>query len=233
MGDNWATHAKVWADHGWEVHAIDQRNHGRSPQTTEHSYDAMSADLEAYMDDKGLSSAHILGHSMGGKTAMNFAVSRPNRVDSLMIIDIAPKSYPIHHQHFIDAMRSLNFSLLKSRTEVDEALALQVDNEGIRQFFLKSLYRKTRDEFAFRFNLDAIEANLDMVGEPLEFGYYNKPTLFIGGAMSGYILPEDHDRIHELFPEAEIISISNAGHWVHAEAREAFSEATLQFLAQQ
>lgn len=231
MGDNWATHAKLWAEQGWQVHAIDQRNHGRSPHVPEHNYEAMAADLEAYMDEHNLESAHLLGHSMGGKTAMHFAVSRPHRVKALVVVDIAPKAYPIHHQGYIDAMRSIDFTTVTKRSEADEQLAKTVGNAGIRQFFLKSLYRATKDRFAFRFNLDAIETHLDEVGTPLEFGYYDNPTLFIAGGMSGYIEPGDHDKIYEHFPQADIQTIANAGHWVHAEAFEAFSEMVRAFLA--
>jgi pimeloyl-ACP methyl ester carboxylesterase len=198
---------------------------------SEHNYEAMAADLEAYMDEHNLESAHLLGHSMGGKTAMHFAVSRPHRVKALVVVDIAPKAYPIHHQGYIDAMRSIDFTTVTKRSEADEQLAKTVGNAGIRQFFLKSLYRATKDRFAFRFNLDAIETHLDEVGTRLEFGYYDNPTLFIAGGMSGYIEPGDHDKIYEHFPQADIQTIANAGHWVHAEAFEAFSEMVSAFLA--
>ncbi|MEY2971007.1 MAG: hypothetical protein RLZZ599_1380 [Bacteroidota bacterium] len=230
MGDNWATHAKLFAEQGWEVHAIDQRNHGRSPQLPEHNYDAMVADLEAYMDTHGIEKATMLGHSMGGKTVMHFAVARPARVEALIVVDIAPKSYPVHHQVYIDAMQSLDFNTLSSRKEADELLAKTVFNEGIRQFFLKSLYRKTKDQFDFRFNLDVLADQIEFVGEALEFGYYDAPTLFIAGAQSGYILPEDHQKIFEHFPQARIHTIEGAGHWVHAEAFEEFSTIVLEFL---
>jgi pimeloyl-ACP methyl ester carboxylesterase len=232
MGDNWATHAKIWAEKGWQVHAIDQRNHGRSPHLSEHNYEAMAADLEAYMDQHNLEAAHLLGHSMGGKTAMHFAVSRPTRVKALIVVDIAPKAYPIHHQGYIDAMRSIDFKIVTKRSEADDQLAKTVQNAGIRQFFLKSLYRANKETFAFRFNLDAIETHLDEVGTPLKFGYYDNPTLFIAGGMSGYIEPSDHDKIYEHFPQAEIETIANAGHWVHAEAFEPFSEMVSEFLAE-
>ena len=233
MGDNWATHAKNWSELGWQVHAIDARNHGRSPHHQEHNYEAMTTDLEHYMDTHGLESAVVLGHSMGGKTAMHFAVTRPTRVEALIVVDIAPKAYPIHHQVYIDAMRSVDFSTVTRRQEVDDIIARTVGNAGIRQFFLKSLYRKTKTELGFRFNLDALEANLDIVGEPLEFGYYDRPTLFVAGAMSGYIKAEDHDRIYQLFPDAHIETIEGAGHWVHAEAFEAFDACIVKFLSQE
>ena len=230
MGDNWATHAKYWAGLGWEVHAVGQRNHGKSPHLGLHNYDVMAADLEAYMDAKGLNTAVILGHSMGGKTAMNFAVSRPERVQALVVVDIAPKAYPIHHQGYINAMKSIDFNTIHSRGAVDAILAKSVDNAGIRQFFMKSLHWQTKEKLAFRFNLEALEDQLQEVGTPLEFGYFDRPTLFIAGGASGYITAEDEDAILDHFPAARIETIAQAGHWVHAEAREPFSKLVVDFL---
>ena len=230
MGDNWATHAKHWAGLGWEVHAVDQRNHGKSPHHGIHNYEVMAADLEAYMDAKGLNTAVILGHSMGGKTAMHFAVSHPERVRALIVVDIAPKAYPIHHQGYINAMKSVDFDAVHSRSSVDAILAKSVDNAGIRQFFMKSLHWQSKEKLAFRFNIDALEDQLQEVGTPLEFGYFDRPTLFIAGGASGYITVEDEDAILDHFPAAHIATIANTGHWVHAEAREPFSELVIDFL---
>jgi pimeloyl-ACP methyl ester carboxylesterase len=182
------------------------------------------------MDAKGLNTAVILGHSMGGKTAMHFAVSRPERVRALVVVDIAPKAYPIHHQGYINAMKSVDFDAVHSRSSVDAILAKSVDNAGIRQFFMKSLHWQSKEKLAFRFNLDALEDQLQEVGTPLEFGYFDRPTLFIAGGASGYITVEDEDAILEHFPAAQIATIANAGHWVHAEAREPFSELVIDFL---
>lgn len=230
MGDNWASLAKEWADLGWEVHALDARNHGRSPHHPEHNYDAMVADTMAYMDRHNLERPVVLGHSMGGKTAMHLAVTHPERVGALVVVDIAPKAYPIHHQVYIDAMRGVQFEGVKRRGEVEEQLATLVGNAGIRQFFMKSLHRSESGQFAFRFNLEALDKHLALVGTPLEFGHYMGPVLFVAGALSGYIKPEDHEEIYAHFPDAEIKVIPNAGHWVHAEAREAFHAVIVQFL---
>jgi len=173
-----------------------------------------------------------LGHSMGGKTAMYFAVSRPARVRALIVVDIAPKAYPVQHQGYIDAMKSIDFSKIEKRSDAEEQLSHVVTDAGIRQFFLKSMYRTSKNSFAFRFNLDVLEAHIAFVGEPLEFGYYDQPTLFVAGGMSGYIEPADHEQIYDLFPQAEIKTITNAGHWVHAEVREAFSEMIEAFLGE-
>jgi pimeloyl-ACP methyl ester carboxylesterase len=190
----------------------------------------MAADLEAYMDERGLNTAVVLGHSMGGKTAMHFAVSRPERVQALVVVDIAPKAYPIHHQGYINAMKSIDFNTIHSRGAVDAILAKSVDNAGIRQFFMKSLHWKTKEKLAFRFNLDALEDQLQEVGTPLKFGYFDRPTLFIAGGASGYITADDEDAILDHFPSAHIETIANAGHWVHAEAREPFSKLVVEFL---
>ena len=161
---------------------------------------------------------------------MNFAVSRPERIQALVVVDIAPKAYPIHHQGYINAMKSIDFNTIHSRGAVDAILAKSVDNAGIRQFFMKSLHWQTKEKVAFRFNLEALEDQLQEVGTPLEFGYFDRPTLFIAGGASGYIAAEDEDAILDHFPAAHIETIANAGHWVQAEAREPFSGLVVDFL---
>jgi len=231
MGDNWTTHAKIIASSGWQVHAVDQRNHGRSPHHEQHNYDALAADLEQYIEDQKLENVVLLGHSMGGKTVMNFAVRNPHMVDALIVVDIAPKAYPIHHDAYIEAMKSVDFNTAKSRKDVEAVLSKTLSSPGIIQFFMKSLYWKTKEELSWRFNLLGLESELHQVGEALEFGYYNGPTLFVAGGMSGYIEERDEAKIHEHFPNATVQTIDSAGHWVHAEAREAFATCIADFLA--
>jgi esterase len=231
MSDNWLTHARHYAELGFEVHTLDQRNHGQSAHSTDFSYQIMAEDVQEYMDDHSIEKACILGHSMGGKVAMLFACQHPEKVEKLLVIDIAPKAYPIHHQVYIDAMRTLDFELLKSRSEADRALGKHIENFAIRQFMLKSLYWKEKGRLAFRFNLDAIEANLAMVGEALlEDAEYLGDTLFVRGEESNYVLDDDEELIHQHFPLAHIYTVAGAGHWVHAEAAEEFSEVTSKFL---
>lgn len=230
MSDNWATHAKIFTQHGWQVHAVDQRNHGRSPHTTGHNYDEMSSDLERYIRRHNLNNVVLMGHSMGGKTVMNFVVRLPSLVDAMIIVDIAPKAYPVHHQAYINAMKSIDFTKDNSRKAIEAKLSKQLNNPGIIQFFMKSLYWKSREELAWRFNLSALEINIDEIGAALDYGYYNGPSLFISGGKSGYILTEDHDSINEHFPQAGIVTIPEAGHWVHAEAKDSFSAEVLDFL---
>jgi pimeloyl-ACP methyl ester carboxylesterase len=231
MSDNWLTHAKKYAELGFEVHVLDQRNHGQSPQSDDFSYQLMADDLLEYMDDHNIEEARILGHSMGGKVAMLFACQHPKKVERLIVVDIAPKAYPIHHQQYIDALKGIDFSSLQSRGAADEALKKEISNFAIRQFLLKSLYWKEKGQLALRFNLEAIEANLDMVGEALlDDAEYLGETLFINGGQSNYITPNDEELIHHHFPLAHNYTIKQAGHWVHAEAAEEFSEVTTQFL---
>ena len=138
MGDNWTTHAKIIARNGWQVHAVDQRNHGRSPHHMEHNYKALAADLELYIEDRKLQNVVLLGHSMGGKAVMNFAVRHPNLVDALIVVDIAPKAYPIHHDAYIEAMKSVDFNTAKSRKEVEVKLSMTLSSSGIIQFFMNT-----------------------------------------------------------------------------------------------
>lgn len=231
MSDNWQTHGKAWAEGGYEVHLLDLRNHGQSPHSAEHNYQIMADDVLEYFDQHQIKSALVLGHSMGGKVAMLFASQQPDRTEKLIVVDIAPKGYPVHHDEIIQALRALDFSVIKSRGAADEMLSKYLTMPSIRQFLLKSLYWKTKDQLALRFNLDAIENNIQMVGEPLAaLAYYDAPTLFIRGALSNYIKDSDFGLIHQHFPQAKVVTITNAGHWVHAEQAETFATEIANFL---
>lgn len=231
MSDNWQTHGKSWADAGFQVHLLDMRNHGQSPHSPEHTYQAMADDVLEYFDDQKIENAIVIGHSMGGKVAMLFASQHPARTDKLVVVDIAPKGYPVHHDEIIAGLRALDFGVLKSRGEADKVLGQHLSIPAIRQFLLKSLYWKTKEELAFRFNLDAVEANIDMVGAPLAtLAFYDQPTLFVRGALSNYIKDGDEQLIHRHFPQAKLVTIPNAGHWVHAEQAAAFYKAIGTFL---
>jgi len=231
MLDNWQTFAKAIATKGFEVHMLDMRNHGKSPQSLEFSYQVMADDLEEYLDDQNIESAHILGHSLGGKVAMLFATENEFRTRSLTVVDIGPRAYPVHHQEIIDALMDLDFSEIKTRGDAFKELGKRISNSAIRQFLLKSLYWVEKNKLAFRFNLSVIEANLQMVGEGLyTHAEYNGPTLFIDGALSNYIVPEDEPLIKKHFPQANIVTIPNTGHWVHAEQPQLFYEAMEAFI---
>ena len=231
MSDNWKTLGKQYATQGFEVHLVDQRNHGRSFWSEVFDYGTMAQDLLRYMDSKNLIKAVILGHSMGGKTAMQLACTQPERVSKLLVADIAPRPYPPHHDYILEALEALPLAQLKSRTEADEALAHNLDNWGIRQFLLKNLYRKSPGEFGLRFNLGVLKTKMREIGEPLpEAMLYEGPTLFLRGGASGYITDQDLSLIRYHFAQAKLITVDGAGHWLLAEQPQAFFESSLGFM---
>ncbi|WP_152285605.1 alpha/beta fold hydrolase [Flavicella marina] len=217
MGDNWKSQANKLAE-DFQVHMIDQRNHGRSFHSDDFDYELLVEDLLHYMEFHSLEKAIILGHSMGGKTAMLFAVNYPEKVEKLIIADIAPKNYPPHHHQILEALNAVDFSKITLRTQVDDVLKEYIDEEGVRQFLLKNVYRETKETLAFRFNLESLTENNHEIGEPLpSFTEYNGPTLFLKGENSGYISDDDTGLIQAHFSNSDIKTISNAGHWLHAE----------------
>jgi pimeloyl-ACP methyl ester carboxylesterase len=191
----------------------------------------MAADIKEFINEYALQNAVIIGHSMGGKTAMYFACKLPELLEKLIIVDISPKKYPVHHQEIIDALFSLNLSKIKNRNEADEELSIKIKDFSVRQFLLKNLYRQTSETFAWRFNLPVLAKNIEIIGEALySDAEFLKPTLFIGGSNSNYILSDDENLIFRHFPKAQISIVKDAGHWIHAEAPEVFVEICFKFL---
>jgi len=230
MGDNWRTLGRRYAEDGFEVHLIDQRNHGRSFHRPEFSYQLMSGDLLAYCNEKSLDKVRIIGHSMGGKTAMQFATSHPDLVSHLLVADIAPKHYPLHHQDILKALHALNFDEINSRGEADEVLSKYISEAGIRQFLLKNLYWVEKGRLGLRINLPVLTEKIEEVGKALPEGaIFEGPVLFLGGERSGYIQPMDELLISRHFPKAQIDHIPGAGHWLHAENPDAFYQRSLEF----
>lgn len=231
MSDNWKTLGKEFADAGYEVHLIDQRNHGRSPHSPEFSYLEMAKDIKEYCDQHNLKNCILLGHSMGGKTAMLSAALFPHIIDKLIVVDIAPKYYAPHHQQILKGLKAIDDATLTSRGEAEELLSEYIKEPAVRLFLLKNLYWKTKEKLGLRLNLDVLTDSVEALGEELPGDKsYNKPTLFIKGEKSGYITPEDRSLIESHFPDAEIVEIPGAGHWVHAENKDAFYEAVMRFL---
>jgi esterase len=229
MLDNWFTLGKRFGEN-FTVYLIDQRNHGQSPQSDEWNYKVMSDDLLEFFNENNIEKATIIGHSMGGKTAMYFAGKHPERVKKLVIVDIAPRFYPIHHDTILAALLSIDLENLKSRNEADALLSKYISDFGTKRFLLKNLARKENDntKFEWKFNLPVIAKNIHEIGIETSEGS-SAPTLFICGEKSDYINPSDESEIKKLYPNSDITSI-NSGHWVHAEKPEEFYNAVMNFL---
>jgi esterase len=230
MLDNWQAPGRLLEDE-FQVILVDARNHGHSPHSELHSYDTMVEDMIELMDHLALDSAHILGHSMGGKVAIKLAQEFPNRVDKLIVADIGPKFYPIHHQDVLAALRAVPLESLSKRTDAEPYMNPFLSEPGVRQFLMKSLFHPDRHSFAWRFNLDSIEANIENVGEALDELDYEGDTVFIRGGNSNYITDSDWPDIRMLFPNSYLVTIDGAGHWLHAEKPKEFVDAVKDFLS--
>jgi pimeloyl-ACP methyl ester carboxylesterase len=231
-GDNWVNIARDLSDR-FEVFVVDQRNHGQSPHSEVHDYPSMREDLREFMDSKGIQKAVLIGHSMGGKTVMSFAEAWPERVQSLISIDIGPKSYrnlalasksAANHPAMIDAMLELDLAKMTSREEIDHALGPRIGSGRVRGFLLKNVRREADGSFGWRINLSALANNIDKIFEGMDRdaiasrgGITGFPVLFISGGNSDYIRVQDHSLLRDIFPTFEVVSIPGTGHWVHAE----------------
>ena len=220
--DNWQTLARRWAaEAGLRVITVDLRNHGRSFHSPTHSYAEQAADVLALLDHLALDPARltVLGHSMGGKVAMCLALDYPERLAQLIVLDIAPRFSDMAHQDDIVAgLRAVNLSTIQSRQQAEAALAQHIRQPGVRQFLLKNLYRQEDNSFAWRINLPVLAANLPAIGQAISGAPFLKPTLFIRGGKSDYITTDDKlHSIPALFPNSQVATVPDAGHWVHAE----------------
>jgi esterase len=230
MSDNWVSHARRLAD-DFSVYAIDQRNHGRSGRHQVFNYTAMADDLLEFMETYNIDSAHMIGHSMGGKTVMQFALEYPARVDKLIVADISADEYNHRHDILIETMLSVDLSRYSSRAEVEKELEKTIPDMAVRLFLLKNLYWKDRTSLGWKANLEVILENLPeifrAIDSPVPFA---KPTLFIRGSNSPYIQQKHIPRIKNLFPHSFIETIEGASHWLHAEKPDEFYQLTLNFL---
>ena len=231
MGDNWKSIALRLSSAGYQSHLIDQRNHGRSFHSQNFSYESMANDLKMYCDHHKLKDFILLGHSMGGKTAMLFAAINPDSVIKLIIADIAPRFYPIHHQQILQGLSKLDFNFIDSRKKADIQLSKHVDDFVVRQFLLKNLYWVCPGVLGLRLNLKILMENVNEIGESLPSNLtVNTETLFLKGDRSEYISDKDINLIGNQFEKFSVKTIPNSGHWLHAENPEDFFTEILNFL---
>jgi len=227
--DNWYSISKA-LDNEFTMYLVDQRNHGDSPHSDEWNYAVMAADLLELVDKEGLEKIFLMGHSMGGKVAMTFAVNNPERVERLIVADISPRYYPVHHEVILDGLQTINLPEIKSRKEADDALATYIPDFGTRQFLLKSLGRNA-DGFYWKINLPVIVKHIEEVGKALATeSIYKGKVLFLAGEKSNYIQEKDMESILAHFPSYEFHWIPNAGHWLHAEQPQAVVAELRKFL---
>lgn len=228
--DNWTGLSKRLAQ-DFAVYAVDQRNHGASPHSAEFNYDVMASDLRKFFADHSISQAHVMGHSMGGKTAMQFAMDYPELVSKLVVVDIAPKNYPPHHNEIFAALNDIVPEQFFSRSDVDRALSEKILDAPVRQFLLKNLTNRPEGGLQWKIDLESIWKNYDQITKtPRSAKSFSKPTLFIRGERSDYVTDADAPAIKAIFPESQIATIPNVGHWVHAESPNEFLRMVFSFL---
>ncbi|MCS6967998.1 MAG: alpha/beta fold hydrolase [Cytophagales bacterium] len=229
--DNWQTVARTLAEI-YHVVLADLRNHGRSFRAESMSYPEMAADVAHLIEYLQPLRTTVVGHSMGGKVAMQLAADFPNHLQKLVVIDIAPRAYPPHHQHILEGLNAIPLDKLQSRQQAEEILSHYVDLPSIRQFLLKNLYRTEDNRFTWRFHLPVITREIQQIGAPLTYSQpINIPALFVKGERSSYITDEDAVQIANIFPHSQLITIPNASHWVHAEQPTALIKALHTFVA--
>jgi esterase len=231
QSDNWNTLAKQISEAGYEVYVVDQRNHGLSPHSTTWDYHSMSDDIQELAQDLGLEKCILLGHSMGGKTAMQFALEHSALLDKLIVADMAPRYYLPHHQSVLQGLQAVDFKTIKNRKEAEHILSQYIDDNGTKQFLLKNIYWKDNGEMDWRFNLNVINKEIENVGKAIQAdASCDVQTLFVRGEKSDYIQDSDLELIHEIFPRSYVETIPGAGHWIHAEQPKAFLKCILDFV---
>ncbi len=232
MLDNWQSFGKKLADHGYMVYLIDQRDHGKSPFTNAFNYKILAEDLAVFMQENWLYNAHIIGHSMGGKTAMQFCFDYEDMVAKLVVVDVWNKVYKAGHEVIFQAIRDLDVDNTENRDDIYVHLKKYGLDEVTTQFLLKNINRKKEGGYEWKMNIALLESSynniLTKVGE--ENQTTDKKTLFIRGGDSNYILEPDFANIHRQFTNAQIATITHAGHWVHADKPTELLNAILAFL---
>jgi len=229
--NNWHSHAAVLGER-FRVLTVDQRNHGGSPHSAIMSYAAMAEDLREFISDQNTGPIQLLGHSMGGRTAMQFALTYPSEVQRLVVVDIRPQGDRPSHTHILEAMQGVDLSRVWTRGDVDATLAPLIPDQAERQLLATNLKRTEEGTFRWKINLDAIAARYaEIIGPVTAAGRFGGPTLFLTGGRSTYVGAADHPGILDMFPNAQFVEISHAGHWVHADAPAEFRRIVMDFLS--
>lgn len=232
LSDNWASLAKKFAEH-YTVYTVDLRNHGQSPHSDQWKYWIMAEDVLELIQNENLKDVILIGHSMGGKVAMYLTLDSPELISRLIVVDIAPRKYPVGNEDVVAALLKVHPEKLASRKEAEEILSKELKDNGTIQFLLKNLYHKEengKEHLDWRFNLPVIAKNLAVVAEATdEPAGSDVMTLFIRGEKSNYITKEDEAEINRVFPRSTIKTIAGAGHWVHADKPEELFDVVMQF----
>jgi len=234
MSDNWKTLSGRFSKDGFQVHSLDLRNHGRSFHSDAFSYQLMIDDILNYCDFHNLKKINIIGHSMGGKLAMFFAVTHPELVEKLIVVDVSPKEYSKEHHGILNVLKALNtvdFSIHKERKDVENTINKHITDFGTIQFLMKLVYRVTPERLGFRINLKSLTENYDNINIPIpKTLQYNKAVLFLKGEYSDYIQESDISDILKIFPKAELKTVPESWHWVHADNPNNFFEISIHYL---
>jgi len=233
---NWSWQARQLAEH-FTVYGLDLRNHGESPHADEMSYPTMADDVLQFLDEHSVNQVRVLGHSMGGKVAMQLAGAYPDYVHSLVVADIAPVAYDPSrgdHENIFTALTTLDIKHLNSRGEADEKLAVMIADPAVRQFLAANLVRSDEQGFCWRFNLSVLENEYDKLRAAPEINHpYPGPVLFIRGEYSSYVQEADREKILQLFPAAKVKTVAGAGHWLHAEQPQMVNNLVQNFFSNQ
>ena len=231
MSDNWKSQGNVFAKNGFKVHLLDQRNHGRSFWEKEFNYEILAEDLLSYMKEENITNSILIGHSMGGKTAMEFSLKYPGRLSKLIIIDVSPKKYVSSHDKILAGLASFDFKIIKTRKEADVHLSAYVPEIQVRQFLLKNLHWITPKKLGLRLNISVLKNSSEEISREINSTkVFNKPVLFLKGENSDYILKKDFKLINKYFSKAEVKTVQNAGHWLHVENQKDFINTINTFL---
>lgn len=229
MSDNWGYFGRALGQKQL-THVVDLRNHGKSFHAEETSYKTLAKDILNYLDFHKIEKADFIGHSMGGKVAMQFSLDYPNRINKLVVVDIAPKRYKPHHDDLFNILNSINLNDFSSRSEIETELKKGVSSDSLVQFLLKNLFWKN-ERLAWKFNLEVLTKHYhDEIVGGISEGVFQGKTLFIAGEKSNYISKKDEDPIKNQFPNSEIVTIENTGHWVQADNPKRFLEIVENFL---